>query len=173
MVNKGFAMRYAKAVMMMAAGALAVPAVAALFEKKPPYFGSLQAKEVRMRTGPGRNYPISWKYVRPGLPVKVIENFKEKGAGAAWRKIEDPGGTQGWMQANLVSEMRTAMVMGDVAELRDSPRYGGKVNWRAAPGVVGRISQCGKGWCYLDVKGRGGFVEISHIWGIDATETIE
>ena len=44
---------------------------------------------------------------------------------------------------------------------------------RAAPGVVGRVSKCGNGWCYLDVKGRGGFVEISHIWGVDPVETIE
>jgi len=166
-------MRCGKAVMMIAVAGLAVPAMAALVERKTPYFGSLQAKEVRMRTGPGRNYPISWRYVRPGLPVKVIENFKEKGAGAAWRKVEDPDGTQGWMQANLVSDSRTAMVMGDIAELRDSPRYAGKINWRAAKGVVGRISRCGNGWCYLDVMGRGGFVEISHIWGVDATETIE
>ncbi|MBN8814493.1 MAG: hypothetical protein J0J06_03480 [Sphingomonas sp.] len=165
-------MRYAAALVIMA-GVLAVPAVAALVEKKPPYFASLQAKEVRMRTGPGRNYPISWKYVRPGLPVKVIENFKEKGVGAAWRKVEDPGGTQGWMQANLVSDARTAIVMGDTVDLRESPSVGGKVNWRAARGVVGRISQCGRGWCYLDVKGRGGFVEISHIWGVDPTEALE
>ena len=172
-VNKGFAMRTTRMVMMVAAGALAVPAVAALVERKPPYFASIQAKEARMRTGPGRTYPISWRYVRPGLPVKVIENFKEKGAGATWRKIEDPGGTQGWMQSNLVSDTRTAMVMGDIAELRDSPRYAGKVSWRAAPGVVGRISMCGNGWCYLDVKGRGGFVEVSHLWGVDPAETIE
>lgn len=173
MVNKGFAMRMARALTMIAAMALTVPAVAALVEKKVPYFASIQASEARMRSGPGRNYPISWRYVRPGLPVKVVENFKEKGAGALWRKVEDPGGTQGWMQANLISETRTAMVMGDVAELRDGPRYAGKVNWRAAPGVVGRVSQCGNGWCYLDVKGRGGFVEISHIWGVDPVETLE
>lgn len=171
-MSKGFAMRYATALMTIAAGALAVPAVAALAEKKTPYFASIQVKEARMRTGPGRNYPISWSYVRPGLPVKVLENFKEKGAGAAWRRVEDPGGTQGWMQANLVSDTRTAIVTGDIAELRDSPSQAGKVNWRAAVGVVGRISQCGKGWCYFDVKGRGGFIEISNIWGVDSAETI-
>src|ERR1700754_14551 len=100
-------MRYAKALMMIAAGALAVPAVAALVEKKPPYFASIQVKEARMRTGPGRNYPISWRYVRPGLPVKVVENFKEKGGGALWRKVEDPGGTQGWMHSTLIPDTRT------------------------------------------------------------------
>ncbi|MBN8807759.1 MAG: hypothetical protein J0I47_05935 [Sphingomonas sp.] len=165
--------RIARVVTMMAAAGLAVPAIAALVDKKPPYFASLQAKEVRMRTGPGRTYPVSWSYVRPGLPVRVIELFKEKGSGAQWRKVEDPDGTQGWMQANLVSESRAAMVKGEIAELRDTPRFAGKVNWRAAPGVVGRISKCGNGWCYLDVMGRGGFVEVSRLWGVDPTETID
>ena len=157
----------------IAAAAIAVPAVAALVEKKPPYFGSIQASEARMRTGPGRNYPISWRYVRPGLPVKVVENFKEKGGGALWRKVEDPGGTQGWMQSTLISDTRTAMVMGDIVELRAEPRFAAKVNWRAEPGVVGKVSKCGKGWCYFDVTGRGGFVEVSHLWGVDPAETIE
>ena len=59
-------MRIGNMMMAAAAIALAVPAVAALVEKKPPYFASIQAKEARMRTGPGSTYPISWKYVRPG-----------------------------------------------------------------------------------------------------------
>lgn len=153
--------------------ALATPGVAALVEKRPPYFASIAPTKARMRTGPGRNYPASWLYVRPGLPVKVLENFKEKGGGALWRKIEDPGGTQGWMQSNLLSEARTGMVMGDIADLRERPDFGAKVAWRAAPGVVGRLSKCASGWCWLDVKGRGGFVETSHLWGVDSTETIE
>lgn len=151
---------------------IAAPSVAALVERKPPYYGSLAPSKARMRTGPGRNYPATWLYVRAGLPVKVLENFKEKGGGALWYRVEDPGGTQGWMQSTLVSERRTAMVMGDIAELRERPDFGAKVYWRAAPGVVGRISKCTGGWCYLDVSGRGGFVEISHLWGVEATETI-
>jgi SH3-like domain-containing protein len=167
------AMRIGWGLSGIAAVAIAVPAIAALVEKKPPYFASINAKSAFMRTGPSRIYPVSWKYQRQGLPVKVIENYKEKGGGAYWRKIEDPGGTQGWMQANLLSDQRTAIVMGDVAELRDSPRFAGKVNWRAEPGVIGRVSKCGDGWCYFDVTGRGGFVEVSHLWGVDSAETIE
>ncbi len=166
-------MRLGRGLMGLAAAGLAVPAIAALSDKKVPYFGSIQAKEARMRTGPGKTYPAKWRYVRPDLPVKVIETFKEKGAGALWRKVEDPGGEQGWMQATLVSDTRTAIVMGDVTELREAPRYAAKVNWRAAPGVVGRISKCKAGWCYLDVKGRGGFIEISHLWGVAPDEAID
>ena len=54
----------------------------------------------------------------------------------------------------------------------DAPRYGGKLEWRAAPGVVGRISQCARGWCYFDVRGRGGFVQADRLWGVDPGETL-
>ncbi|RYG86526.1 MAG: hypothetical protein EON59_09760, partial [Alphaproteobacteria bacterium] len=43
---------------------------------------------------------------------------------------------------------------------------------RAAPGVVGRISKCGSGWCWFDVRGRGGYVEQSHFWGTDPGEVL-
>eukprot|EP01035_Chromulina_nebulosa_P039852 gene39852-53888_t len=50
--------------------------------------------------------------------------------------LMDPGGPQGWIMGALVSEKRTGLVMGMVAELRDSPRFGGKILWRAAPGTL-------------------------------------
>jgi len=133
---------------------------------REPYFASIQAGRARMRTGPGRSYPASWLYQRADLPVKIIDSYGD------WRKIEDPDGTQGWMQANLLSATRTAMVMGEVVDLLDAPRYGGKLEWRAAPGVVGRISQCARGWCYFDVRGRGGFVQADRLWGVDPGETL-
>jgi SH3-like domain-containing protein len=148
--------------------ALAMPALGALVQKKMPYFGSIVAGKARMRTGPGRTYPASWLYQRADLPVKVIDIYDR----GAWIKIEDPGGTQGWMMGSLVSDTRTGLVMGTVAELRDSPRYGGKILWRAAPGVVGRLSKCARGWCYFDVRGRGGFVEANHLWGVTGDETL-
>ena len=119
-----------------------------------------------MRVGPGREYPSSWMYQRADLPVKIVEVYK------GWRKIEDPDGTQGWMQANLLSENRTAVVVGRIVELRDTPRSGGRVRWRAEPGVIGRISKCERGWCWLDVRGQAGYVEVSQLWGVGADEII-
>ena len=43
---------------------------------------------------------------------------------------------------------------------------------RAAPGVVGRISECNGGWCRLDVKGQAGFVPVGAIWGVEPGETL-
>ncbi len=154
---------------MLCAVALGLSALApdgAWAQRKPPYFASIASGKARMRTGPARTYPSSWLYQREDLPIKVIDVYGE------WRKIEDPDGTQGWMQVNLLSEARTAMVVGTILEMRAAPRFNARINWRAAPGVVGRISKCARGWCWLDVHGRGGYVEVSHIWGVDPNETV-
>ncbi|MGI4732030.1 MAG: SH3 domain-containing protein [Janthinobacterium lividum] len=156
----------AATVVVMAA---ASPGGAADTKHKLPYYASISAAKARMRTGPGRTYPASWLYVRPDLPVRVVAVFKE------WRKVEDPGGTQGWILANLLSDKRSGFVPGDTGaavELRDRPAAGAHVAWRAASGVVGRLSQCGNGWCRMDVHGQSGFVEQGRLWGIDQGETL-
>jgi SH3-like domain-containing protein len=120
-----------------------------------------------MRTGPARTYPASWLYQRQDLPVKVVAIFKE------WRKVADPDGTEGWMQANLLSSARTGIVRGTApVDLRERPDASSRLSFRAAPGVVGRLSQCGNGWCRIDVKGQAGFVAIGGLWGVEAGETL-
>lgn len=152
----------------LALGALALAVAGeAWAQRKPPYWASIAAGKALMRNGPGQNYPASWLYRRADLPIKVVDIYGD------WRKIEDPDGTQGWMRVTLLSDTRTAMVMGAITEMRSEPRLGAHVNWRAAPGVIGRISKCGEGWCWFDVKGRGGYVEQSHLWGTEPGEVVK
>lgn len=142
-------------------------ALAADAKKTLPYYASINAGRARMRTGPEKTYPASWLYQRADLPVRVLAVFKQ------WRKVEDPDGTQGWMLAALLSERRTAIVRGaQPVEMHERPSSGSKLLWRAAPGVVGRLSECGNGWCRLDVKGQAGFVEVATLWGVDAGERL-
>ncbi|WP_298670633.1 SH3 domain-containing protein [uncultured Sphingomonas sp.] len=150
----------------MVGGLTVHSAIAADQPKKAPYFASIAPSRARMRSGPGRSYPATWLYVRADLPVRVVDAFKD------WRKVEDPAGVQGWMQGKMVSQRRTALVLGEIVELREKPSAGGKVTWRAEPGVVGRVSQCGGGWCRFDVNGRAGFVETDHLWGVAPEETL-
>ena len=133
--------------------------------KKPPYWASISARQARMRTGPDRSYPANWLYVRPDLPVHVLAAFKD------WRKVEDPAGEQGWMQANLLSETRTGFVK-DAVELRASPSAGAKIAWRALPGVIGRLSECTNGWCRFDAHGQAGYVEEARLWGVEPGESL-
>ena len=125
---------------LIAAALVPDPATAAdATKKRVPYYASISASRARMRTGPARTYPASWLYQRQDLPIKVVAIFKE------WRKVADPDGTEGWMQANLLSGTRTAIVHGaGPVEMREKPVSSAKLLWRAAPGVVGRQADAGQ-----------------------------
>ncbi len=132
---------------------------AAQSDPKLPYWASISVDEARMRKGPSPDVPVIWEYRRKDLPVKVVARHEN------WRKIEDPDGTQGWMAARLLSRTRTAIVTGEIRPMRDQPDQEAAVAYRAAPGVVGRITECSPEWCRFDVKGRKGWIQTDHIWG--------
>jgi SH3-like domain-containing protein len=134
---------------------------------KVPYWASIAAREAIMRTGPGPNYPALWKYTRPGLPVKVIARHEH------WRRIVEQDGTGGWMNGVLLSEDRTAVVTAAAAPMRDAPEASARILWRAAPGVVGKISHCAKGWCEFDVAGRTGYILVAQLWGVEPGEVVD
>jgi SH3-like domain-containing protein len=152
-----------KIIALFALSALALPqTVVSQTQKKLPYWGSIVAGKARMRTGPGEQFPATWLYQRAGLPIKILAIYGD------WRKIEDPDGTQGWMQVKLLSSDRTALFTKEIRPLREKPDPNAKALWRAEPGVIGRVSECAKGWCRVDVLGRMGYVEAAHIYGADA-----
>ncbi len=128
--------------------------------RKTPYWVSIKADEARMRTGPSTEFPVKWVFKRKLLPLKVVAVHED------WRKIQDPDGDQGWMHLSLISPDRTALVTGtSVGALRDEPQATARIAWRVEPGVVGRIEECQKGWCRLDVSGRTGYIEAERLWG--------
>lgn len=147
-------------------GAMLLLPVTAHAQRKPPYWASISntATEARMRTGPGKQFPTSWIFQRPRLPLKVIGVYRE------WRKVEDPSRTQGWMLQSLLSPQRTGIISNGTAAMHASPDANAKIVFRASQGVVGKLSECRKGWCLFDVNGQMGYVEASSIWGVEASE---
>lgn len=147
---------------------LAVGPAEAQDERSTPYWASISAGKAMMRTGPGQNYPATWLYVRADLPIRVIETYPN------WRKVRDPDGTTGWMLQRLLSDSRTALVTGNAPRpMRQRPAEDSPVRFLAEPGVVGRLSKCGGGWCRLDVRGRQGYIRADHFWGLDPGGTLE
>ncbi|WP_373690510.1 SH3 domain-containing protein [Sphingobium sp. DEHP117] len=145
-------------VVLLAAAALgARPAYAG--PKTPPYWASIAADEARMRVGPSLDYPSNWIYQRRDMPVKVVQVLGN------WRKIQDPDGTQGWMHVRLLSDTATAMVRDVAADMRQDRSDATPLLYRAEQGVVGRVSDCGEGWCRFDVSGKRGYVRASSLWG--------
>jgi SH3-like domain-containing protein len=155
-----------KAMVMVVAAMLAGAAMAAE-QRAVPYWASIAAGDALMRSGPGRNFPATWRYRRADLPVQVVQVHE------SWRKVREPDGTEGWMAAALLSAARTAIVTGDAQPMRAAPDRLARILWRAAPGVVGRISHCADGWCEFDVGGRVGYVRADGLWGVSPGETID
>jgi SH3-like domain-containing protein len=132
-----------------------------------PRFVSLRASEVNMRKGPGENFPIDWIYKREGLPVQVIAEFGD------WRQVVDMDGAKGWMLGNLLSDQRTAVIIGTVRTLYAQPTPDAKPVWRVEPGVVAKIVVCEDAWCQLNIQGKSGWVLRDHIWGVNAGENFD
>jgi len=160
-------MRRFAALLILLIGTLTLSAAVAQPPRATPYWASISAGRAMMRTGPGQNYPGTWLYTRADLPIRVVEVYQN------WRRIEDPDGTRGWMMVNLLSDQRTAIVRGtEPRPMHEAPDEATPIRYRAAPGVVGRVSRCAEGWCRFDVHGRSGYIKIENVWGVGQNETI-
>ncbi|MBX9883367.1 MAG: hypothetical protein K2X68_00170 [Novosphingobium sp.] len=140
------------------AGASAAP-VRAADDENGPYWASLRGQPANLRVGPGREYRISWVYMRAGLPMKVLRTI------GGWRLVEDVDGARGWMLAQFLTRTRTATVKGGTAEIRENSDGTGRLLWRAEPGVTGKLGDCGPAWCKFEIDGRRGFVAKAAVWG--------
>ncbi|MCP5118245.1 MAG: hypothetical protein GY953_46110, partial [bacterium] len=56
-----------------------------------PRFVSLKSSRVNVRVGPGESYGIAWVFVKPGLPIEVVQEYDN------WRRIRDADGAMGWV----------------------------------------------------------------------------
>jgi SH3-like domain-containing protein len=125
-----------------------------------PRFASLASSEVNVRTGPGKDYPIHWVYTRPGLPVRILDEYD------VWRLVEDPDGDKGWTHSSLLSLRRTMVVKGGTQAMRRSADANSAVILRAETGVVGELLNCDHAWCRVEIDGRRGWLPRDGIWGV-------
>jgi SH3-like domain-containing protein len=135
---------------------------------KLPRFASLDSSEVNLRMGPGKGYPILFVYQRKGLPVEIIEEFD------TWRRIRDRDGTVGWVQQNLLSGKRSALITDEARTIRTDPTGGAKPVAILQPGVVARIEECQDGdWCRVEIEGYKGWLRRDEFWGTYPDEAFE
>ena len=56
-----------------------------------PRFVSLKSGRVNSRIGPGLAYAVDWMYMKPGLPMEIIQEYDN------WRRVRDSDGAEGWI----------------------------------------------------------------------------
>lgn len=131
-----------------------------------PRFASLRSGRAYMRSGPGKQYPVLWVYVRPGVPFEVLYEWN------VWRKIRDVDGTEGWMDRAMLSTDRTMQITRETRTLYARPDLSAPPVWRAEPGVTVRVTMCEGRWCRVEAEGRSGYLLREHGYGTYPDEPI-
>ncbi|CZT33743.1 SH3-like domain-containing protein [Rhizobium sp. 9140] len=132
-----------------------------------PRFVSLKSKSVNLRVGPSVDYAVSWRYLKPGVPVEIIQEYDN------WRRVRDADGTEGWVNQALLSGARTALAapwmrgkgQGVLVNMRREPQSNANIVARIEPGVMLHIGQCTGEWCKAEAQGAEGWIVQTEIWG--------
>ena len=136
-----------------------------------PRFVSLKASRVNVRIGPGEDYKIAWVFVRPGLPIEIIQEFE------TWRRIRDSDGTVGWVFQSLLSGKRNAVVapwsQGDPMPIRTSADANSAISAYLGPGVMAELDTCQNGWCRLSGTDFRGWIAQDQLWGVYPGEDLD
>jgi SH3-like domain-containing protein len=144
-----------------------------------PRYVSLKSDRVNVRKGPGTDYPIAWVYQRVGLPVEVVKEFE------TWRQVRDSEGGVGWVQQNLLSGRRTALVApwdskpstGSDPVPAPTPLHTGAsqssdVLALIEAGVLANVVSCDGGWCRVSFEDQRGYIEQKKLFGVYPDETV-
>ncbi len=144
-----------------------------------PRFVSLRSEPINVRVGPGTRYQVAWVFLKPALPVEIIQEFD------TWRKIRDVDGQEGWVHQNLLSGLRT----GYIAPWDDSARVALRARdnsdarvraWLSSNFLV-RVEKCDGTFCSVSARnptdeGRArysGYVAQFELWGVYPGEIID
>ena len=127
-----------------------------------PRFVSLRSNEIKMRFGPGLEYPVKWILRRKGLPVKVVAEYD------TWRQVECHDGTSGWIHQGLLTGNRTLMVTHEKCRLLSSANRAAHSIAKLAPLVLlsFKAKDCKSERCYVNAKGLKGWIPKNQVWGL-------
>lgn len=131
-----------------------------------PRFASLRSSRAYLRSGPGKEYPVLFVFVRPGTPLEVLAEWN------VWRRVRDSDGTEGWMDRAMLSTDRTIQITGTTRDLRARPDLASPVVLRAEPGVIMRVTMCAEKWCRVEGEGRSGYLPRDQAFGVYPDESI-
>lgn len=139
-----------------------ISSIAVARDKLPvPRFVSIKFNEVNVRTGPAKDCPIEWVFIKKGEPVEIIAEYEE------WRKVRDIKGEGGWAHASVLSGNRfVVIVANNLAPLLSAPEKYDKIIAKLSPDLRCSLKKCKHDWCMVECKNYKGWIPKKHIWGV-------
>ena len=125
---------------------------------------SISGDNVNLRSGPGQNFSIKWKYGN-GFPLQVLQ---EQGK---WLKVEDFENDIGWLHSDLTSDVGHMIVKVNKGgekkiNIRSGPGTNYNIVGKAYYGVVFKTLKQENGWAQVKHEsGLEGWIKRSLLWG--------
>ena len=130
-----------------------------------PRYVSIKSDNANVRVGPSKNYPILIKYIRPNLPVKVIEEYQD------WRKIIDYENHSGWIHRPLLKGERNGIIISkNKKNIKVLNTQSGIEIGEISNGEIIRLLKCKINWCLIKKENYKGWIKKKFIWGVEDGE---
>jgi len=145
-----------------------------------PRFATTRSNPINVRVGPGTRYDMAWKYLKPGVPVEIVQEFD------TWRKIRDLDGSEGWVHQNLLSGRRAAYVAAESAA-EPVPLLSGESDTAGIRAYLPAkfrvdIKECNGQWCEVSATDHNqsghtttytGYLKQAALWGVYRDENFD
>lgn len=176
---RGFSRIIAICKLVMLLALLTQSSIAFSAKKLPvPRFVTTKFDEVNVRTGPDKDCPIEWVFVKKGEPVEIIAEYDQ------WRKLRDINGEGGWAHSSLLSGNRSVVIVAnnivplfstpqnlsskdekDVFEMAEKSEQRPIVA-KLSPNLRCSLKKCKGDWCQIMCKSYKGWILRKLLWGI-------
>ena len=129
-------------------------------QAKEEYFRTLRYKEVNLRQGPGKDYPIKIFYKKKFLPVLIQDSSDN------FRKIRDHENNTGWIHVSQLTKKKSAILIdGDLIMFKSPTIYSNPIVILKEGRLV-RISKCKDAWCKVISGEFKGWIKNENLWGL-------
>jgi SH3-like domain-containing protein len=115
---------------------------------------------VNVRVGLGEDYPIVYRYLRKGIPVQVMAEFK------TWVKIRDKDGDEGWVANRLLSNKNTIIISKNTI-LYTKPLEKSIKLAIVEKGVIAEKIEENSGFLKIKLNTKTGWIKKDDVWGVD------
>ena len=123
------------------------------------YFSTLRYKNVNLRQGPSKDYPVKIFYKKKHLPVQVHDTSDN------WRKIRDQENNTGWIHRSQLSKKKAAITIDDKVIVFKSATIFSKPLAALEKGRLCLVFKCDQDFCKIKTDKYKGWVKKKSLWG--------